>query len=288
MKLKFKQKIAIKIYQTKFKALSLVSARKASESLFTFFCTPYSGKPKRKEPLFFKRGKKINIIYQGNKINGWHFVPSKPNEQKVLVLHGFDSCAYKSETIITSLFNSGYEVFAFDTLGHGTSDGKTINAKQYAEIINLINNEFGKMYAFVAHSLGGLAASLALEEFKISIQKFVLIAPATETTRAIDNFFKFLKMPLHLKPEIDKLIVEVSGHEASYFSVSRVMKMNKTKTLWVHDENDFICPIEDVFPVQQLQLPNIEFYFTQKLGHNLIYRNKEVLAKIIHFLNTQS
>lgn len=286
MKLKFKQKVAIKIYQTKFKALSILSTRKAAESLFTFFCTPYSGKPKRKEPLVFKKGKKVSVVYEGNRINGWQFTPSKANGNKVLVLHGFDSCAYKSETIINCLYDNGYEVFAFDALGHGTSDGKTINAKQYAEIINLIDNSFGKFYAFVAHSLGGLAASLAVEEFKISIQKLVLIAPATETTRAIDNFFKFLKMPLNLKPEIENLIKEVSGKNATFFSVSRAIQSTTINTFWVHDENDFICPIEDVLPVQKLNLPNIEFYFTKKMGHNLIYRNKEVLNKILIFLNT--
>lgn len=285
MKLKFKQKVAIKIYQTKFKALSILSTRKAAESLFNFFCTPYSGKPKRKEPLLFKKGEKLNILYEDFRINGWKFSPSKSNGNKVLVLHGFDSCAYKSETIINFLYDNGYEVFAFDTLGHGTSDGKTINAKQYAEIINLISNQFGAFYAFVAHSLGGLAASLALEEFKIPIQKLVLIAPATETTRAIDNFFKFLKMPLHLKPEIEKLINEVSGKDAAFFSVSRVIKSSKINIFWVHDENDFICPIEDVLPVQKLNLPNVKFHFTKNLGHNLIYRNKEVLNKIIYFLN---
>lgn len=285
MKLKFKQKVAIKIYQTKFKTLSLLSTRKAAESLFNFFCTPYSGKPKRKAPLLFKKGKCISVNYEHNKINGWQFFPVKSNGKKILVLHGFDSCAYKSETIITSLLDNGFEVYAFDTLGHGTSDGKTINAKQYAEIIHLIDATCGNMYAFVAHSLGGLAASLAVEEFKLSIQKLVLIAPATETTRAIDNFFKFLKMPLQLKPEIEKLIVEVSGKDASYFSVSRVMKANEINTLWVHDENDFICPIEDVIPVKERNLPYIKFHFTKKLGHNFIYRNKEVLQIITKYLN---
>ena len=286
MKLKFKHKVAIKIYQTKFKALSLISTKIAAQKLFNFFCTPYSGKPKRKEPLLFKKGKNISVIYEKNKINGWQFVPLKPNGHKALVLHGFDSCAYKSESIIATLYDNGYEVFAFDALGHGTSDGKTINAKQYSEIISLIDNNFGKMYAFVAHSLGGLAASLAVENYCKDLPKLVLIAPATETTTAIDNFFKFLKMPLHLKPEIENLIVEMSGQQPSYFSVSRAIKTFDNSTLWIHDQNDFICPIADVLPIKKFNLPHIEFYFTKKLGHNLVYRNKEVLNKIIQFLNS--
>jgi pimeloyl-ACP methyl ester carboxylesterase len=285
MKLKFKHKVFIKIYQTKIKALNLVSSRKAAESLFQLFCTPYSGKPKRKMPLLFKKAENVQVIYNNFKINGWHFKSSKPNSRKALVIHGFDSCAYKSETIIEHLFSNNFEVFAFDAMGHGTSDGKTINAKEYAEIIKLINDTYGNMNVFVAHSLGGLAASYAIEQYKIDIDKLVLIAPATETTTAINNFFKFLKMPLHLKPEIEKLIIEKSGYNADYFSLNRIIQNISIKTLWVHDENDFICPIKDVIPIAEKKMPHVEFYFTKKLGHNFIYRNKEVLNKTLSFIN---
>jgi pimeloyl-ACP methyl ester carboxylesterase len=288
MKLKFKQKVAIKIYSTKIRAINLLSTKKAAQSLFSLFCTPYSGKPKRKIPPLFKKAKTLFVTYEGYKINGWQFCPAKSNGQKVLVVHGFDSSAFKSETIIETLYHNGYEVFAFDAMGHGTSDGKTINAKQYAEIINLINHTYGNMYAFVTHSFGGLSACLAIEEFNININKLILIAPATETTRAIDNFFLFLKMPMRLKPEIEKLIVSFSGHNASYFSVARIVERLTIPILWAHDESDFICPIADVLPVQQKQLPHIDFCITQKLGHNFIYRNKEVLNKVIQFLGKQT
>lgn len=286
MKLKLKQKIAIRLYKTKFKAISLISNKLAAKNLFKLFCTPYSGKPKRKQPPFFKKAKTIDIVFEKLTVRGWQWIPANCNGNKVLVIHGFDSCSYKSEPIINKLYLSGYEVLAFDAPGHGISDGKTINAKQYSEIISLIDNNFGKMYAFVAHSLGGLAASLAVEKYCKDLPKLVLIAPATETTTAIDNFFKFLKMPLHLKPEIENLIVEMSGQQPSYFSVSRSIKNFENSTLWIHDQNDFICPIADVLPIKKLNLPHIEFYFTKKLGHNLVYRNKEVLNKIIQFLNS--
>ena len=64
MKLKLKQKIAIQLYKTKFKAISLISNKKAAESLFKLFCTPYSGKPKRSEPPFFKKAKNIEIVFE--------------------------------------------------------------------------------------------------------------------------------------------------------------------------------------------------------------------------------
>lgn len=284
MKLKLKQKIAIQLYKAKFKTISFISNKLAAQSLFRLFCTPYSGKPKRKIPPFFKRGQNISFNYNGHTIRGWQWKPQNCNGKKVLVAHGFDSCSYKSEPIIQRLYLTGFEVLAFDALGHGISDGTTINAKQYSECIIIINKEFGNLYAVVAHSLGGMATSLAIENNLQNIEKLVLIAPAVETTRAIDNFFNFLKMPLYLKPEFSNIIKDMSGKTPEYFSVSRAVQNIQTPTLWIHDEKDFICPFEDVEPVKKLELPHVQFYITSGLGHNVIYRNPNVLQKVAFFL----
>lgn len=284
MKLKLKQKIAIQLYKTKFKAISLISNKLAAESLFKLFCTPYSGKPKRIEPPFFKKATNIDIIFEQLTIRGWKWIPANCNGKKVLVVHGFDSCSYKSESLISKLYLSGYEVLAFDAPGHGTSDGKTSNAKQLSECIAAIDEKFGTFYGIVAHSFGGMAAALATENYLQQLERLVLIAPATETRTAIDNFFSFLKMPLKLKPEFDNIIKSLSGKDVSYFSVARALENIKTKTLWVHDSKDMICPISDVIVVQEKNLPNVEFHITKGLGHNAIYRNQNVLQKIAFFL----
>lgn len=284
MKLKLKQKIAIQLYKTKFKAISLISNKKAAESLFKLFCTPYSGKPKREVPTFFKKATKIEIIFDTLTVRGWQWIPSNCNGKKVLVIHGFDSCSYKSEAIIDKLYANGYEVLAFDAPGHGVSDGKTINAKQFSECIGDIDKKFGTFYAIVSHSFGGMAAALATENYLPQLQRLVLIAPATETRTAIDNFFLFLKMPLKLKPNFDTIIKNLSGKDVAYFSVARALENFTTKTLWIHDKKDMICPIIDVLPVQKKNLPHITFHFTRGLGHNAIYRNQQVLQIMIDFL----
>jgi len=47
------------------------------------------------------------------------------------------------------------------------------------------------LYGIVSHSFGGMAAALATESYLKSLERLVLIAPATETRTAIDNFFTF-------------------------------------------------------------------------------------------------
>ena len=58
--------------------------------------------------------------------------------------------------------------------------------------------------------------------------------------------------------------------------------------LWIHDKGDMVCPLEDVQPLIDKQLPHIEFYVTENLGHNKIYRNSEVVCRITEFINNPS
>lgn len=65
---------------------------------------------------------------------------------------------------------------------HGISDGKRINALIYRDCILAIENQFGPLYGMIAHSLGGLAASLAIEKMENTPwRKLVLITLLPET-----------------------------------------------------------------------------------------------------------
>jgi len=283
--MKLAQRIAIGYYKTKIKTISLVSMRKAAEKAFELFCTPYSGKPKRKAPPVFHHAEKLNFDFNGLTIRGWRWKPEHANGKKVLIVHGFDSCSYMFEKYIKALTRNGFEVMAFDAIGHGTSDGKTINALLLRDSILKIDKLFGSFYGVMAHSLGGLAASLAAEQMR-HLQKLVLIAPATETRRAIDNFFGFVKLGNDIKKEMEDLIVELAQQPLSYFSVKRSAKNIAAPILWLHDEEDSICTFEDVQPVINEQIAHIEFHLTKGFGHSRIYKDDKVKDRIVDFISS--
>lgn len=283
MKLKLTQRIAIGYYKSKIKTISILSKRKAAEKAFKLFCTPYSGKPKRKAPAIFHAGKKITVEINKLTIRGWEWLPEKYTTKSVLIVHGFDSCSYKFDKYIKLLLQEGFRVLAFDAPGHGISDGKTANALLLKDTILKIEEKFGPLHSIIAHSMGGIAATLATEALT-TIKRLVLIAPATETPRAIDNFFKFVPLGENIKQELINYIVELAAQPLSYFSVVRSVQHHTTPTLWLHDEDDWICPYEDILPAKKLNLSHVEFYITKGLGHSKIYRNEKVSKRIITFL----
>ncbi|HEV7781253.1 MAG TPA: alpha/beta fold hydrolase [Chitinophagaceae bacterium] len=280
--MKLSQRLALGYIRAKFQALTSVSKKKAAQKAFELFCTPQS-RNKKKLPKIFETGEKLAFVLNDNVVRGWRF--NHPAERKVLICHGFESSVINFDRYIKPLVKKGYEVLAFDAPAHGRSGGKTITAPRYKDMILAIHKEYGPVRSFMAHSFGGLAVSLALEEIgHQSDYRLVLIAPATETTTAIDSFFRLLKLDPVLRPEFEKIIIRTGGVGPEWYSIRRAMGNIWAKTRWYQDEEDEVTPMQDVLKVKEENYPNIEFVFTTGLGHRRIYRDNKVTRSVIEFL----
>jgi alpha-beta hydrolase superfamily lysophospholipase len=196
----------------------------------------------------------LNFKIDGITVQGWRW--NHPAERKVLILHGFESTVVNFDKYIKALVAKGYEVLAFDAPAHGRSEGIQINAPLYKRTILEINRLYGPIHSFMGHSFGGLAVCLALEEIShTSDHRLVLIAPATETTTAIDTFFNFLQLDPSIRPEFEKLIIKKGGVGSDWYSISRAMKNIRAKVLWIHDEDDDTTTVSDALKVNRKTIP---------------------------------
>jgi pimeloyl-ACP methyl ester carboxylesterase len=281
--MKIKQKTAIGYIRLKLKLLALVSKRKAAATAFRLFCTPYLPKLK-KVPAIFKQAEQLTFTMNGKAIRGYRWNHSHPD--KILIIHGFNSQAYKFSRYVELLLNKNYEVLAFDAPAHGNSEGKTANAQEYANMIVEVINRYGPVNGFIAHSFGGTALSVALEETQPGSDiKVVFIAPATETTTTLNSAMDFLGVKdKAVKAQIHQIAFEISGKHIEWFSMKRMMPHIHARILWIHDVNDESTPVEDALDVQKESLPNIEFVITKGLGHNRIYHDQDVRERIVNFL----
>lgn len=284
--MKLAQRIVLGYYRNKLRTLALISPVRAAEAAFQLLCTPYSKRKTYKPPPVFEKAGKLSFEIENYVIKGFAWEPREPaNGKKILICHGFDSSSYKFDRYITPLLKLGFEVLAFDAPAHGLSTGKTINARLYRDVVLKINELHGPIDGIIAHSFGGLAVALAVEQLEDNEHKrLVLIAPATETTRSISSFFTYIPVSEKVRAEFDKLIEKVGGNPASWFSVSRVMQQITTPTLWVHDKDDKVTPYEDMQHLIEKNLSHIEFEITQGLGHSNIYKDNRITKKIVSFL----
>ncbi len=275
--------LAFALIRTKLNALSLLSRRKAGEEAFRLFITP----PKRStrvSPLF-AASESLEFPLNGQMVRGYRV--NHPSQKKVLLLHGFSSSVHSFDRYVSPLVEQGYEVLAFNAPAHGNSEGKTVHAMLYAEMIREVMERYGPVQSFIAHSFGGLSVCLALEQVDHGPDtRIVLIAPATETTTAINSAFKLigLKNP-KIREDMENIIFSMSGQKAEWFSVSRAIRKLQAQVLWVHDEDDDITPLSDTEPTREAKQSNIAFRITRGLGHHQVYRHPDVVREVVDFLS---
>lgn len=277
----FKQRLVIGFVQTKFKLLSFFSKRKAAEKAFEIFGTPYL-KSIRKGAI--NDAETIWFYLNSKKVNGYRW--NHPQDKRALILHGFGSAGHKFEDHARLLAGKGYEVLAFDAPAHGNSEGNTTNAIEYAQMIIEVIDQFGPVNSFLAHSFGGISLCLAMEQIPHSAEsKVVFIAPATETTTAVDDAFSMLKLKNPaVRHEFNKIVFELSGRQTEWFSMRRAMHHITASVLWIHDEDDDITPLADALKVKEDNHPNIIFVITKGLGHRKIYNDEGVKNRLADFL----
>jgi len=195
------QKLAFSYIKFKFKLIAFFSKKKAAQKVFQLFCTPFVKLPK-KQPAIFETAKKLNFKLNGLNINGYKWNHSRPH--KILILHGFSSASYKFNYYIEAFTNKGYEVLAFDAPAHGNSDGKTTNAVEYSVMIKKVIELYGPIRSFMAHSFGGMALSLALED--IPHDEDDDVTPVSDA----------LKVKEDKLPNIEFVITKGLGHRKIY------------------------------------------------------------------------
>jgi pimeloyl-ACP methyl ester carboxylesterase len=279
--MRFSQRVALRYIRTKFKILSAVSKKRAARKAFQLFCTPQY-RNKKKLPRIFEQAEKISFLFHQSTIKGYRW--NATGKEKLLILHGFESSVVNFDRYVKPLVALGYCVLAFDAPAHGRSTGKMINILMYKELINLVNERYGPVTRFLAHSMGGLALSVTIEEWPNNEElKVVLIAPATETTSAADSLFQLLKLDDGVRKEFDSLIEREGKAPISWFSVARAAENIRSRVMWFHDRDDNMTPLSDVERVITKNYPNFRFHITDGLGHRRIYRDNKVTKAVFAF-----
>ncbi len=275
------QKLAIFLLKCKIKFSSAISPKWGARLAFTVFSTPFR-RPRSVPPPIFEEANEFTILVNNLLIAGYRWNHEAP--RRILIVHGFESRAFNFYRYIKPLIEHGFAVYAMDAKAHGKSEGKTIILPEYVEMMSCLEKTYGRFDGFIAHSFGGIATCLFQESNVNKNAKLVLIAPATETSSAISRFADYFSLGEKTQKAIIDLIRERSGNPVSYYSIKRIAPLLPNPMLWVHDKDDKITPLKDVEPLMEMNLPNIEFMITKGLGHRQIYKENEVVKRVVDFI----
>jgi len=282
--MKISQKLALRYTRARINILSLAAPRKAAIKAFRLFCTPQQ-RVKKKGSVFFEKGERLSFRQAGHTVRGRRWLPEGLPRKKALIAHGFESASRHFDSYIMALVEKGYEVVAFDAPAHGASGGSRILLPDYIGMLRTIEQNYGPFHSYMGHSLGGLAVTLFLENNPHNkVTRLVLVAPAVETTTAVDLFGRAFRLSPEVMKEMDDYVQETSGHHLDWYSLRRALHHVHATTLYLQDDEDRITPVREALKVRDDAHPNIKFIFTNGLGHRRIYKDADVMTRIVAFL----
>lgn len=258
-----------------------LSPRIATKVTVNFFSRPFSPKKRKIENSIFQKAIQLEHILMGKKIVSYQWGNGR---DAILLIHGWGGRASNFEKLITALVKEGATVFAFDAPAHGKSKGKFTNVLEFRDVaLELIRKKNG-IKCIVGHSLGGVAAALALKELEKEkgTYKLVLISTPSDLVSLFKTFTRFLKLPNQVFIDGVKYIKDNVGLDLVKSSLINIERpTNVIGTTIIHDKTDDYISFsnsEDILRHWNISDDNI--VTTQRLGHYRVLANNAVIEKI--------
>jgi pimeloyl-ACP methyl ester carboxylesterase len=268
-------------YGKYFNTLALISKEKAAKKAFTLFCSPRKGAILEYQKRFLEEAKKDFVTIENLKLQTYTWQGSK---ETVLLLHGWESNAYRWRNLIGFLKKEDFNIIAIDAPAHGNSTGKLLNLPIYTacsqKLIELYRPNF-----IIGHSMGGMTGMYnQYKNPKNSIEKIVSLGSPSELSEIIDYYQHLLKFNDIVKQSLDHYFKAQFNFNIKDFSISNFAKNIETEGLLIHDEFDTIAPYSAAERIHK-NWKNSTLLSTQGLGHSL--HQDEVNYQIIEFLKSK-
>ena len=267
-------------YGAYFNTTALFSAKEAGKQAFKTFTTPRKGKilPVQQEYLQEYLGKRVRVNNIELQTYEW-----PGTGETVLLMHGWESNAYRWRYLIEKLREREFNIIAFDAPGHGHSEGNRLNVVTYADSARQLINLFRPTH-IVGHSMGGLATLHNQHRNpNTSIEKIVTLGAPAELSELMAHYQNLVKFNKKVLEALDRHVYEHFNFRINDISTPKFAKSIAQKGLIIHDERDTITPFNASERLHQ-SWKNSRLIKTTGLGHSL--HQEEINLQIVDFLKS--
>lgn len=201
----------------------------------------------------------------------------------ILFVHGWSSMGLRWESWVPQVLAKGWAAIAFDQPGHGRSGGELCTLPDFVRTTTAVARRYGDPEGVVAHSLGGAAVALALDD-GWTTKRVVLIAAAADVQGATRRFARFVRLGEHLRPALHDALAECTGVPIDDLHMARHAPKRTQPVLVVHDRNDPEVPAEEAAMYMSLW-PGATRLETSGLGHRAVVDDEAVREAALAFLS---
>jgi len=266
-----------------FRLTSRLAPELAVRRAAKLFCTPVSGS--RPAPDVLRMAQEGHIEVDGDRLVTWTW--GAPQTQPyVLFAHGWASHGLRLAAWLPALRDAGYAVVSVDQLGHGRSPGRRTTLPGFVRVLGELGRRHGPAAAVIGHSLGGIAATLAIAR-GLQAERVVLIAPAADPVEATHRFARTVGLAQHLCERMFALFEARLGIGFFEQQAHRAVPHIGRPALVVHDLEDRDVPWSEG-ECYARHWPGARLLSTRGLGHRRILDDPSVVAAGIAFLRGET
>jgi pimeloyl-ACP methyl ester carboxylesterase len=248
------------------------------------FLTP--PKPRLPQSTFFDflDARASFVENRGRNLATWRWGPV--DAPAVLLAHGWGGHAAQMRGFVPQLLAAGFRVIAYDQPAHGLSEGKLTGLPDFAGALAAVARHHGGVRHVIAHSLGGVAAALAISR-GLNLKSAVLVSPPSDLVGHSRRFARWYWMPEPLRRAMQAAIEERFGLRWSELELPRLAPRLNAPALVIHDHGDSIVPWAQGAALARA-LQGARLLSTVGLGHGRILESGIVTRAAADFIAGRS
>ncbi|NND79625.1 MAG: alpha/beta hydrolase [Maribacter sp.] len=263
-----------------FNVLATFSSKMAARKAFALFCTPRKGKVRPEQQEFLEQAKSHRLKVMGLELQTYRW---QGNKETILLMHGWESNAFRWRNLISFLKKEDYNIIAFDAPAHGDSTGDKFNVPLYTECTKAVIDKYNPKIV-IGHSVGGMNSLYNQEKYSNSeIEKIVTIGSPSRLKDIINDYQNIVRFNDGVLNGLDDHFKSLFGFGIEEFSTAEFKGHLSKKGLVIHDEEDTIAPFSASESVHKAWA-NSAFFKTKGLGHSM--HQDQVSHRIMDFIKS--
>jgi alpha-beta hydrolase superfamily lysophospholipase len=259
--------------------LSFIRPQKATALAYTLFSNPRIGRlSKESLPMVLQDATTETLLFEEHEFQAYSW---NGNDNKILLVHGWESNTSRWEKFLPYLKRSGSTIFAIDAPAHGLSGGKEFSVPCYADFIQVAVQKF-QPNALIGHSIGGAACVYFQYKYQNpKLEKMVLLGAPSDLEILIHNYAWLLSLNAKMVRLLEAYYVKNFNFTLKEFSGKQFAQKLQLQGIIVHDRDDTIVAFTEGEKIAS-SWQHARFIATQGLGHSM--HDDTLYQEIIHFL----
>jgi pimeloyl-ACP methyl ester carboxylesterase len=264
--------------------VSTLAPQRAVDIAARHFSTPPRFEHTARERELLSTGTRYDVESKRGRIAAWRFARS--DRPAVVLVHGWGGRGAQLGAFVPALLDAGYQVIAFDHVGHGLSEGAHATLVHFWDGLDAVIAEAEArgtpVHGLVGHSLGAAAIGAWLNETGRTMRA-VLVAPPISVERYSGYFARRMGIAEPVRRQMQEHFERILGRRWSEFELPAAVAKVCAPALVIHDKED-----REVNYGSGLALARAwrgaRLVSTSGLGHRRVLRAPEVVQDAVDFI----